>query len=97
VRVSAYRIVQEALTNVLKHSPGSRTRVAIDYGRTDLTISVVDDGDGPKDVGTGLPSAGYGLAGMRERVRLFGGTLSAGSQSIGGWAITATMPIPSPS
>ena len=69
--VSAYRLVQEALTNVLKHAPGSRTFVAVDYGRTTLTLTVVDDGsgDGPTP---DLASSGHGLVGMRERVRMFG-------------------------
>ncbi|MBO1754390.1 sensor histidine kinase [Allobranchiibius sp. CTAmp26] len=93
--VSAFRIVQEALTNVLKHSAGSRTHVVVDYGLCDLTIRVVDDGHagGPSP---GLESSGEGLPGMRERVRMFGGTLHAGSQPAGGWAVTATFPLPLP-
>ena len=90
--VSAYRVVQEGLTNVLKHAPGSTTRVLIDYGNNAVTIAVADDGDG-RSVAADLPASGHGLAGMRERVRLFGGTLAAGARPLGGWEITATLPI----
>ncbi len=99
--VSAYRLVQEALTNVLKHAPGSRTRIAVDYGLSVLTIAVVDEGsgaaEGAEGVGARLPSSGRGIAGMTERARLFGGTLTAGSRPAGGWAVRATLPIPSAS
>lgn len=102
--VSAYRLVQEALTNVLKHAGGSHTRVVVEYGATAMTISVEDDGDGsrpgPTDpsssdpVSPSLASSGRGLVGMRERVRLFGGSLAAGATPAGGWAVTAVLPIP---
>ena len=92
--VSAYRLVQEALTNVLKHAAGSRTHVAIRYGTSTLTVEVLDDGDGVVAHPTELPSSGHGLIGMRERVTLFGGTLTVGSRADGGWAITAELPIP---
>jgi signal transduction histidine kinase len=91
--LSAYRLVQEALTNVLKHASGSHTRVAVDYGPAQLTISVIDNGDGPGHT-VHLASSGHGLIGMRERVRLFGGTLVAGARPTGGWAVTAVLPIP---
>lgn len=89
---SAYRVVQEALTNVLKHAPGSCTRIDVDYGTTSLRIAVIDDGDGetaPPD----LPTSGHGIAGMRERVRVFGGTLTTGARQPRGWAVTAELPI----
>lgn len=94
--LSAYRVVQESLTNVLKHSAGSRTRVAVEYGRAQLTIRVIDDGDGSVDrAAAGLASSGHGLIGMQERVRLFGGTFNASARPTGGWAVTAVLPIPS--
>jgi signal transduction histidine kinase len=90
VDLSAYRIVQEAITNVLKHAGASRVEVAIDYGTNALTLSVTDNGSGPP--GTGA-SNGHGLVGMRERVELFGGALSTGSSSLGGFTVRATLPV----
>ena len=95
--LSAYRLVQEALTNVLKHAGGSRTCVTLEYGRADLTLRIVDDGTGADARRSAvLPSSGNGLVGMRERVRLFGGTLTTGADPVGGWAVTAVLPIPAP-
>ena len=98
VDLSAYRLVQEALTNVLKHAGGSRTCVTVEYGRADLTLRIVDDGAGADDrTRVDLPSSGNGLVGMGERVRLFGGTLTTGAHPRGGWAVTAVLPIPASS
>src|SRR5512133_1026432 len=74
VDVSAYRIVQEALTNVVKHAGPARASVVVRYGRRTVEVQVTDDG---QFAGSGNAS-GYGLAGMRERVELHGGTLEAG-------------------
>ncbi len=87
--LSAYRIVQEALTNARKHG-GSRVGVALCYGQDELMIEVVNDGGGGERNGAG---GGHGLIGMRERAALYGGTLEAGPQLDGGFAVRATMPL----
>jgi signal transduction histidine kinase len=89
VDLSAYRIVQEALTNVVRHSGSRRAAVTIRYGAGGVELSVVDEGRGPYRNGTG----GHGLVGMRERVALFGGELSAGAGPDGrGYAVRALLP-----
>src|SRR6266540_483413 len=89
VDVSAYRIVQEALTNVVKHAGPARASVVVRYGRRAVEVEVTDDGR--RSVNGN--AAGYGLAGMRERVELHGGTLEAGSRSEGGFAVKARLPL----
>jgi signal transduction histidine kinase len=90
VDLSAYRIVQEALTNVVRHSRARRTDVLVRYALDALELTVVDDGAGPVDDG----GAGHGLVGMRERVALFGGTLETGRRSDGaGYAVRAVLPL----
>ncbi len=96
--LSAYRIVQEALTNVRKHASGARTLVEVDYG-TDrrLLLRITDDGPGRMDDGPGYavdgPGAGgHGLTGMRERAALVGGTLTAGAGADGGFVVVAELP-----
>jgi signal transduction histidine kinase len=88
VDLSAYRIVQEALTNTLKHAGGAPAQVAIRYGERELTIEVTDDGRS-----TRRGEGGHGLAGMRERVAIFGGTFDAGPRDQGGFAVRALMPL----
>ena len=88
--LSAYRIVQEAITNVLKHASASRVEVVVDYEPEALVLTVSDNGTGSQDA----PSAGHGLVGMRERVGLFGGDLTTGSSSLGGFRLRATLPSP---
>ncbi|MEU1318519.1 sensor histidine kinase [Streptomyces tibetensis] len=93
IDLSAYRIVQEALTNVVRHAGTGRCRVAIDYGDEELTVEVVDDGRGA----TGNGSAhGFGIIGMRERVGLLGGRLTAGPRPEGGFRVVARLPLPAP-
>ncbi|MEU4692767.1 histidine kinase [Actinoplanes sp. NPDC023714] len=87
VDMSAYRIVQEALTNVLKHAGPARTTVEIAYRPGGLHLSVVNDG-----TAAALRTGGQGLIGMRERAALFGGDLEAGPRAGGGFAITARLP-----
>ena len=90
VDLSAYRIVQEALTNMLKHAQASSATVSLDYGEDDLSIRVTDDGRGhAPSSGNGT---GHGLLGMRERARLHGGTLEAGSAE-GGFAVSSRLPL----
>ncbi|MEU6062238.1 sensor histidine kinase [Streptomyces sp. NPDC047097] len=91
VDLCAYRVVQEALTNAVKHAPGAATRVHLRYGRDHVAVAVLDDGrrvlsDKPAD------SGGHGLIGMRERAKLYGGTISTGPRSDGGWAVRLTLP-----
>jgi signal transduction histidine kinase len=90
IEVCGYRIVQEALTNTIRHAPGSKTEVGLVYGANELTIRVCDDGSGPPaDAGDG---AGFGLVGMRERVAMLGGSLSAGPRDGGGFEVVAKLP-----
>jgi signal transduction histidine kinase len=93
VELSAYRIVQEAITNVLKHANASRVEVTIDYGATALNLTIADNGGGASPNGPVAASSGHGLIGMRERVALFGGDLSTGSSSLGGFVVRATLPV----
>lgn len=93
--LSAYRIVQEALTNTLKHARATRARVQIRRQLDELTIEIVDDGSGGTDRDS--TPVGHGLLGMRERVALFGGDLEAGPRPEGGFAVHARLPLTDPS
>jgi signal transduction histidine kinase len=95
VDVSAYRIVQEALTNVLKHAGPARADVTIGCAPEAVTIEVTDDGTGT--AGQQAPGGGHGLAGMRERAAVFGGELRAGPRPGGGFAVRARLPLGEPS
>lgn len=91
VEVSAYRLVQEALTNTLKHANASRATVLLRYGPESFVVSIVDDGCGPTvphQPGVG----GHGLIGMRERVSVHGGRLQVGPLPEGGFGVHATFP-----
>lgn len=88
--LSAYRIAQEALTNAVKHAPGSHVSVAIDY-RDDAILLEIQN-NGPSVPPTGLVCSGHGLAGMRERVRVYGGELHAASDEDGGFVVRARIP-----
>ncbi|MEV0280273.1 sensor histidine kinase [Streptomyces sp. NPDC050610] len=91
VELCAYRIVQEALTNVLKHAPGAHAEVRLSYEPHQVTVSVTDDGEGaiPDRART---DGGHGLLGMRERAKLYGGQISIGPQDQGGFAVRLTLP-----
>ena len=89
VDLSAYRIVQEALSNAARYAPGARVRVAVHYGGQRLRVSVTDDGCDPPLVAQA--GGGHGLVGMRERVAMLGGTLSTGPHD-GGFAVVADLP-----
>ncbi|MEU3740734.1 sensor histidine kinase [Streptomyces sp. NPDC032198] len=91
VELCAYRVVQEALTNVLRHARGAGALVELRYQPHHVTVSVTNDGEGviPDRVGTG---SGHGLIGMRERAKLYGGTISIGPRSEGGFAVRLTLP-----
>ena len=89
VDVSAYRIVQEALTNALKHAGPARARVSVLFGAETLELEIADTGTGAANGG----GSGHGLAGMRERVAVFGGELASGPRPEGGFAINARLPL----
>ncbi len=97
VDLSAYRIVQEALTNVLKHAGPARAQVLVCYGDREVTVEVSDDGRGAAGgtaggTAAGRTGAGHGLVGVRERVALFGGDLEVGSRPGGGFRVSARLP-----
>ena len=89
LELSVYRIVQEALTNVLKHAQASMARVRVDYGPDAVTIDVTDDGTARP--ANGAP-VGHGLIGMRQRAHVFGGITAAGPAPGGGWRVRAELP-----
>jgi signal transduction histidine kinase len=91
IDLSAYRIVQEALTNTLKHARATRADVAVHYSPRELVVEVLDDGAG--DGSPGSPNGGQGLIGMRERVALYGGDLDAGHRNEGGFGVRARFPL----
>jgi MYXO-CTERM domain-containing protein len=89
--LAAYRVVQEALTNVVKHSSGAPTTVSVHYGADAVQVSIADRGSGRPDARLG--SGGHGLVGMRERVRMYGGELHAGRRRGGGFEVRARFPL----
>jgi signal transduction histidine kinase len=98
IDVSAYRIVQEGLTNALKHARASEARVVIGYGSDELRIDVSDDGPG-NGAGTAAAGAsgdglGHGLIGIRERVKIYGGEMSAAAGQAGaGFTLSTRLPV----
>jgi signal transduction histidine kinase len=90
IDLSAFRIIQEAVTNVVRHAGTSQCRVLIDQQAGQLTIEVSDTGCG------GAAGTGYGITGMRERTALLGGEFEAGPRLGGGFRVTARLPLPSP-
>jgi signal transduction histidine kinase len=89
VDLSAYRIVQEGLTNALKHAKASRADVTVRYDPEDLELEVRDDGVGASS-NDGL---GHGLVGIQERVKIYGGEMSAGPGQGGGFVLNARLPL----
>jgi signal transduction histidine kinase len=90
IELSAYRIVQEALTNALKHAGEASASVNIRYGSDSLELEIADDGRGAS---APVSSGGHGLVGMRERVALYGGHLDAGRRPSGGFVVRVLLPI----
>ena len=90
--LAAYRIIQESLTNAIRHAGPASAAVSLSYADAELTLTVADDGRGPgaDPAGSG---GGHGLAGMRERAAMFGGEVRAGPEPGGGFAVRATLPL----
>ncbi|WP_052440926.1 sensor histidine kinase [Streptacidiphilus anmyonensis] len=100
IDLSAFRIVQEAVTNVVRHSGARSCRVSIDYGAEQLALEIVDDGrvggplGGPHSTHGSGAGSGFGITGMRERVSLLHGEFGAGPRPEGGFRVTARLPLP---
>jgi signal transduction histidine kinase len=93
VALVAYRMVQESLSNVIRHAPGARTEIVLDLEGVDLVVSVLNDAAAQPVQPMEAPErAGHGLYGMRERVRLAGGTLETGPRDEGGYRVAARLP-----
>ena len=96
--LTAYRIVQEALTNVVRHAPGAEATVRVGIGLTGVRIEVTDSGRAgtgrtPQAAGLAVGGKGHGIAGMRERAAIFGGTVDAGALRRGGFRVAAFLPV----
>jgi signal transduction histidine kinase len=89
IDLSAYRIVQEGLTNALKHARASHADVTVRYRPGELELEVADDGKGPARTN----GHGHGLVGIRERVSIYGGDMSAGAAAAGGFVLTVRLPV----
>ncbi|MBT3154730.1 sensor histidine kinase [Streptomyces sp. CHD11] len=101
VDVCVYRVAQEALTNVIKHAPGARVVLTVDYTPDEVVLGVRDDGGPDGRTRTDerpetVPGSGLGLIGMRERARICGGRLSAAPHDGGGFEVEAVLPLPAP-
>ncbi|MFC7258687.1 sensor histidine kinase [Streptomyces lutosisoli] len=92
VGLAAYRVVQEALTNTVKHAAGSTATVAVEYGDDRLRVDILDTG-GTADASAAATGNGRGLLGLRERLAVYGGTLHAGRRPTGGYRVTALIPL----
>ncbi|GIF99957.1 hypothetical protein Cci01nite_50510 [Catellatospora citrea] len=92
IELSAYRVVQEAVTNVVRHAATPRCTVTVDYRAAELRLEIADEGRGCPQ-----PGSGYGITGMRERVTLLGGEFTAGPSAEGGFRVAARLPLPEPS
>ncbi|MFI8768972.1 sensor histidine kinase [Streptomyces sp. NPDC053792] len=90
VDLAAYRVVQEGLTNAVKHAAGARVSVTVEYGADRVRVEVSDTGG--RRLRTAEPGGGHGLLGLRERLAVYGGTLDAGSRPHGGYRVRAVIP-----
>ena len=90
IELSAYRIVQEALTNSLKHAGDAHAEVLVRYGPDSLELEIADNGSPGTSSAT---PGGHGLVGMRERVALYGGKLDAGRRESGGFVVHVMLPV----
>ncbi|NGO79651.1 sensor histidine kinase [Streptomyces sp. YC504] len=89
IDLAAYRLVQEAVTNVVRHAKTEACEVRVEYGKSELALEITDRGRGP-----GGSGGGFGLVGMRERVALLNGEFSAGARTGGGFRVAARLPLP---
>ena len=89
IDLSAYRIVQEGLTNALKHAHASQAHVTVHYSPDELELEIRDDGEG----GSASDGLGHGLVGIRERVKIYGGEMSAATPTGGGFLLSARLPV----
>jgi signal transduction histidine kinase len=96
VDLAAYRVVQESLTNVVRHAGTARATVRVAFGPADLVVEVTDDGAGGPRAAAHPDGGGHGIAGMRERVAALGGELQAGPRPDGGFRVLARLPLPGP-
>jgi signal transduction histidine kinase len=92
VEQAAYRILQESITNAIRHAGPARVTVLLTYGPSELELLVADDGRGPRQA-DGAGGVGRGIAGMRERAALLGGELTAGPRPNGGFQVRARLPL----
>jgi len=94
VELTAYRVVQEALTNTVKHAAGAAATVSVEYGTDELRVEVTDTGGTP--TAAAASGNGHGLVGLRERLAVYGGTLQTGPRLSGGYRVTALIPLEAP-
>jgi signal transduction histidine kinase len=94
IGLAAYRVVQEALTNTVKHAAGARVKISIDYAPRVLRVEVADTGGTPAV--SARSGSGRGLIGLRERLAVYGGTLEAGKLPTGGYRVRALIPMEEP-
>ncbi|WP_405730591.1 sensor histidine kinase [Streptomyces sp. NBC_01537] len=94
VDLCVFRVIQEALTNVMKHAPAANASVTVHYDEDAVRVRVSDDGQEAIPVGTAAGPAGHGLIGMRERAGIYGGTVTAGPVPQGGFEVALTVPVP---
>jgi len=95
VELAAFRVVQEALTNILKHAGPAKASVVVRYGDDALELHVLDDGDGAAPARSADAGQGHGLIGIRERVAIYGGAVEAGPAADGGFELRARLPLDS--
>jgi len=93
VELSAYRIVQEALSNSLRHAPGASARVEVAYVLGGLGLRIVNGPPPAPDLVKPSPGAGHGITGMRERVSMLNGEMTAGPAQDGGYEVTVFLPV----
>lgn len=93
IDLAAYRVIQEAVTNVVKHAATDRCQVTIDHGPGVLSLEITDHGPGPAGGGPAVGGGGHGIEGMRERVGMYGGEFHAGPRPGHGFRVTARFPL----